>query len=71
MKVEFELTVNGDGDPIIKFRHHERIKCIEQDVLAVFVGKALKNGMRLSNPTGSLEVGTDNCWSEYHIEIDK
>ncbi len=65
--INLELTVNRDGEPAIKFRHHERCDLLEHKLLKIFVDKASKGGLVLRHAGGRLEAGTDNSWEDYEI----
>lgn len=71
MKAEFELTIDQDGEPIIKFKHHDKNNSLEQKLLGQFLTKCKKNGLKLVNPSGFLESGTSNSWELYEIHAKK
>lgn len=67
MTAEFELSINNDGSPMIKFRHHDKDNSLEQKLLKVFIDKANKDGICLKPTGGYLETGTKNSWEDYII----
>ena len=70
MKAEFEFTIDKkSGEPIIKFRHHDKCDSLEQKLLGLFVSRIKERGVELVNPTGYCEVGTNNSWENYEIKI--
>lgn len=71
MRAEFELSINECGDPIIKFRHHDKSSAIEQLLLKVFVTGAKNKGIVLKNPSGYLKSGTTESWENYEIHLKK
>lgn len=70
MKAEFELNIDKDGLPVIKFRHHDKDNSMEQNQLRRFVELAIEKGITLKNPSGYLEVGTDKSWENYEITLN-
>lgn len=70
MKVEFELTLDQNGRPCIKFKHRDRNDSLEQKILKVFIDAVKEKGCELIN-TG-VENIENNIWSEiYEIQIGK
>lgn len=69
MKVEFELNLDGNGRPCIKFRHHEKNNSLEQKALKVFLEAVKEKGCELRNPTGY--IGNGDIWEDYEIQICK
>jgi hypothetical protein len=69
MRTEFELNVDSNGRPCIKFRHYDKDNSLEQKVLKVFLDAVKEKGCVLKSPSGYLEVGTDNSWENYEIQI--
>ena len=71
MKTEFELNISSDGQPCIRFKHHDRSNSLEQKILKILIDGIKKNGAIIENPSGFLETGTDNSYEIYEIKIDK
>jgi len=69
MKTFFELNIDTDGCPCIKFRHYEKDNSLEQNLIKAFIYEAQTNGLYLRFSRGFMESGTDNSWSEYEITI--
>jgi hypothetical protein len=69
MKVEFELNLDSNGRPCIKFRHHDKDNSLEQKALKVFLDAVKEKGCELRNISGYLESGTSNSWENYEIQI--
>lgn len=70
MKVEFELNLDSNGKPCIRFRHHDRNNSLEQKALKLFIEGAKEKGINLRNISGFLESGTNNSWENYEIQIN-
>ena len=71
MKAEFELNLDSNGRPCIKFRHHDKDNSLEQKALKVFLDAVKEKGCVLRNISGYLESGTSNSWENYEIQIGK
>jgi len=71
MKAEFELNLDSNGRPCIKFRHHDKDNSLEQKALKVFLDAVKEKGCVLRNISGYLESGTSNSWGNYEIQIGK
>lgn len=56
MKAEFELNIDGDGDPVISFRHFDRNGSLDQRLLKIFINKS-QGKIILVNTSGYLEAG--------------
>ena len=69
MKTEFELNVDSNGRPCIKFRHYDKDNSLEQKVLKIFIDSVKEKGCVLKSPSGYLESGTINSWENYEIQI--
>jgi len=71
MKAEIELTINDIGEPILKIRHHDRSKELEQKLLGIFLHRASgkMEGLELVRTNGHLEAGTDKSWENYEIRL--
>lgn len=69
MKVEFELNLDANGRPCIKFRHHDKDNSLEQKALKVFLDGVKEKGCVLRNPRGYTETGTQKSWEDYEIQI--
>ena len=71
MKAEFELNIDSNDRPYIKFRHHDKDNSLEQKALNVFLDAVKEKGCVLKNISGYLESGTSNSWENYEIQIGK
>jgi hypothetical protein len=71
MKVEFELNLDDNGRPCIKFRHHDKDNSLEQKALKVFLDAVKEKGCELRNPTGYLCSSEGKSWENYEIQIAK
>ena len=69
MKAEFNLNLDSNGIPCIKFRHHDKDNSLEQKALKVFLDAAKEKGCVLRNSSSYLESGTSNSWNNYEIQI--
>lgn len=69
MKVEFELNLDEQGRPCIKFKHHDKDNSLEQKSLKVFIDAVKEKGCVLVNPSGHLEVNTSVSWEAYELQI--
>ena len=71
MKItEFELNIDKDGRPMIKFRHHDKSNSLEQKILGIFIEAVKEKGMILINPSGSINTN-GNSHENYEIHIKK
>ena len=70
MKVEFELNLDSDGRPCIKFKHHDKDSSLEQKALKIFINAVKEKGMCLKNPGGYIDTN-GNSWEKYEIQIKK
>ena len=66
--MEFKFTVDSEGNPIIKVRHFDKRSDLESKMFAVFIKKAKKNGLILSNPSGAGEEGDTDAHENYIIK---
>jgi hypothetical protein len=66
--MEFKFTVDSEGNPIIKVRHHDKRSDLESKMFAVFIKKAQKNGLTLSNPSSAGEAGDPDSHENYIIK---
>ena len=71
MKAEFELNLDSNGRPCIKFRHHDKDNSLEQKALKVFLDAVKEKGCVLKNPSGYTEIGIGKSWENYEIQIGK
>lgn len=69
MKAEFELTIDNNGRPCIKFVHHDKSSALEQKMLKIFIDGFKARGVVLTNPCGHISVGTNNSTETYQICI--
>lgn len=70
MKVEFELNLDTNGKPCIKFRHYDKDKSLEQKALKIFIDAAKEKGIKLQSPSGYADTN-GNSWENYEIIIAK
>ena len=70
MKATFELSVNKDGNPVIKFSHHDKDSSLDQKMLNVFINKAFKNGIRINKVGGYCEIGSSVSFDKYEIVVN-
>ncbi len=71
MKAEIEFSVDRSGNPIIKIKHLDRNKSLDQILLGAFIERAQMNGIVLVPTGGFLEINSDNSFEDYIIEIKK
>lgn len=69
MKTEFELNLDNDGRPCIRFKHHDKDNSLEQKTLKAFIDGVKKNGCILCSPSSYAEIGTGVSWTKYEIRI--
>ena len=68
MKAEFELNLDANGRPCIKFRHYDKNSSLEQKALKVFIDAVKEKGMELRNISGYIDTD-GNSWENYEIQI--
>ena len=71
MKAEFELNLDSNGRPCVKFRHHDKNNSLEQKALKVFLDAVKEKGCMLKNTSGYIEMGAQQSWENYEIQIGK
>lgn len=71
MKAEFELNLDSNGRPCIKFRHHDKDNSLEQKALKVFLDAVKEKGCVLKKKSGYAEIGAGKSWDNYEIQIGK
>ena len=71
MKAEFELNLDSNGRPCIKFRHYDKDNSLEQKALKVFLDAVKEKGCVLRNISVNLESEISNSWENYEIQIGK
>lgn len=71
MKTEFELNLDSNGRPCIKFRHHDKDGSLEQKALKVFINAVKEGGCTLITISGFICTDTDSSWNNYEIQISK
>jgi hypothetical protein len=71
MKAEFELSLDSNGKPCIKFRHHDKDNSLEQKVLDIFIEAVKEKGCVLKNISGYLDSGRSDSWENYEIQINE
>jgi hypothetical protein len=69
MKAEFELSVDKDGKPCIRFKNHENNNSLDQKVLKNFIQGAKSNGIEINHKSGCLSPSENESWSLYEINI--
>ena len=70
MKTEFELNLDSNGRPCIKFRHYDKSSALEQKALKVFIDAVKDKGMELRNISGHIDT-EGNSWENYEVQICK
>lgn len=70
MKVEFELTIDDAGLPVIQFKHHYKDQSIEQRLLKVFIDQVNKKGVKMISTSGYAEISGLNSWDQYEFKIN-
>lgn len=65
---KFELDINEEGIPCIRFLHFDRSSHLEQKLLGRFVELASKNGLWCRGTVGHLKCGTNESYEQYIIE---
>lgn len=70
MKVEFELNLDNDGRPCIRFKHHDKDNSLDQKALGIFINAVKEKGMCIKNPGGYIDTN-GNSWEKYEIQINK
>jgi hypothetical protein len=68
MKAEFELNLDSNGRPCIKFRNYDKNNSLEQKALKIFIEDVKNKGMELKNPSGYCDTD-GNSWANYEIQI--
>lgn len=68
MKVEFELNLDANGSPCIKFRHYDKSNSLEQKLLKSFIDAVKSNGIILSNVSGYVDT-SGVSFDNYEIRI--
>ncbi len=72
MEPKIEITIDRNGDPIIKFRHNQLSDHVQQKLIDVFTARAKKEGLYLANPSGcagSESNGTRIRHENYEIKL--
>ncbi len=67
MKTQFELKLDINGRPCIKFRHYDKESSLEQEVLKVFIEGANKKGIELIRSSSYRSTNGDS-WEGYEIK---
>ena len=70
MKAEFELNLDENGRPCIKFRHYDKSNALEQKALGIFVKAVKEKGIVLKNSSGYIDT-EGNSWENYEVQIGK
>lgn len=66
----FELQLNSNGHPVIKFTHQDKSSKLEEQILGVFIKMAKENGLRLVNPSGYIST-SGGSQEDYEITAEK
>lgn len=69
MKAEFELSLDDQGKPCIKFKNFEKDNSLDQTVLKSFVYFAMQKGINLVSPGGYLNTNGDS-FENYEIRLN-
>ncbi len=69
MKAEFELNLDSNGKPCIKFRHHVKEKSLEQKALKIFLDAIKEKGCVLKQIGSHREVVPNIMWEDFEIQI--
>lgn len=70
MKAEFELDIDTNGKPCIRFRHFDKDCSLDQKVLKIFIDAVKDKGCTLKNPDGYID-SDGNSWENYEIRINE
>ena len=70
MRAEFELNLDSDGRPCIKFKHFDKDNSLEQKALKVFIDALKEKGAVIHNTSGYIDTN-GNSWENYEIQIVK
>lgn len=70
MKAEFELNLDSNGRPCIKFRHYDKNNSLEQRALKVFIDSVKEKGMELRIVSGYIDTDGNSC-ENYEVQIRK
>lgn len=68
MKAEFEINLDKNGNPVVRFRHLDKSTALEQQALGVFIKAVKENGVVLRNPNGYID-SEGNSWENYELQI--
>ena len=68
MNAELEIHVDSNGNPLIRFRHHDKDNSIQQKLLGNFINAVKERGCQLVNPKGHLDSSNGISWEEYEIK---
>ncbi|MFA6572257.1 MAG: hypothetical protein WCT77_13605 [Bacteroidota bacterium] len=71
MKVEFELNLDKDGRPCIKFKHYVKDNSLEQKALKIFIDAVKEKGCELKNPIEYFNKNNNGYYEYYEIQIKK
>lgn len=69
MNVDVELTVDKHLNPLLRIKHHDKNDSLEQKLLGLLLKGFKEDGIKISNPNGYLEMGTNNSWEAYELTI--
>ena len=67
-KLVFEFTLDGKGNPCLKFRHHDKSNSLEQKVLKEFIRASYEKGLEIVNTSGYMDT-SGNSFENYEIRI--
>jgi hypothetical protein len=68
MKADFELNIDKEGCPCIKFKDDNKNKSLDNEVLKIFIKSANENGLCLKNLSGYID-SNGNSFENYEIQI--
>jgi len=72
MVAQFELNLDSNGRPCIKFRHHDKDSSLEQKALKLFLDAVKEKGCNLTLTGGhSMPGDHSESWDSYEIQINK
>jgi len=60
MKAKFEINIDSDGSPVIRFRHYDKNSSLEQEMLKQFIALVKENGLELRNTSGFIDTSGDS-----------
>lgn len=70
MKVEFELNLDNNGNPCIKFRHYDKDASFEQRALKLLIDGIKEHGAELRHVSGYADTN-GGSWESYELGVAK